>query len=162
MKSSRFCLTVVRCMWWWCMYRKIIFKQIVEDYIVGTMVCCKMDSVSRFLDDHDETWGCITAYNSLNNCIRTDCSRNVFYQIISHSLNLLVNQYVIRSFSYPTSQFVSQRQPVSRPVYHISELAIKPVNQPLIKSTIQSCHSVIRLSRNSASYKPVSQLAIQS
>lgn len=122
---------------------------------MGTMVCCEMDSVSRLLDDHGETCGCITAYNLLNNCIRTDCSRNVFYQIISHSLNLLVNQYVIRSFSYPASSFVSQRQPASLPVYHISELAIKPVNQSIIRSTIQSCHSIIRLFRNSASYKPV-------
>jgi hypothetical protein len=80
--SSNFCLTVVRCLWWWCMYRKIIFKQIIKDGVAGTMVYCKMDSLSRILDAHDETWGRVTADNLLNSWIRTDCSRNVLYKII--------------------------------------------------------------------------------
>jgi hypothetical protein len=158
MKSCSFCLTVVRCLWWWwCMYRKMILKQIVEDWVVGTVVYYKMDSVCRFLDDHDETWGCVLADSLLNNRIRTDCSRNVLYQIISHSLNLSVNQYVIRSFSYPANQFVRQRQP-SQP----ASLSYKPANQVAVQTQVSPLTQLpVKKSVISGSY-PVLPLSVLS
>jgi hypothetical protein len=136
MKSFSFCLLLFDV----CVddaYRKRIFKQIVENWVVGTMVYYKMDSVSRFLDDHDETWGSVTADGLLNSWLRTECSRNALYHVVSHWIYQSVGMSSDHSVIQPVSLTGNANKPAGK-FNHISELANKSVNQPLNNSTVEA------------------------